>query len=160
MRKIKAQELSVEAFAPFGSYTNILKPSGNHLGDFYHDPVKFFVSGEYPVTFSTLLVHKSEKKIIHTVEYHDTTPEGILVLDDDVLIHVAPPSVEPVPELTQAFFVPKGTLVMLDTGVWHLSAMPVNKDEAHVLIVLPERIYKRDCKVEKYAKEDQMEVNL
>jgi Ureidoglycolate hydrolase len=158
MRKIKVQKLSVVDFAPFGSYTNILKPSGNHLGDFYYDPVRFFVSGEFPITFSTSIIHKMEQKIIHTVEYHDHTPEGILALDDDVIVHVAPPSKEPVPELTKAFLVPKGTLIMINAGVWHFSLMPVNKDEAHALIILPERTYKRDCTIVEYEQKDQMEI--
>lgn len=34
-----------------------------------------------------------------------------MALDDDVVLHVAPPSKEPVPELTEAFLIPKGTMV-------------------------------------------------
>ena len=98
--------------------------------------------------------------IVSKAEYHNTTQEGILCLDDDVVIHVAPAGKEPVPELTEAFVVPKGTLVRLHTGTWHLSAMPINKDVAHVLIVLPERIYFNDCIVVDYPEEDWVEIEL
>ena len=77
-----------------------------------------------------------------------------------MVIHVAPAGKEPVPELTEAFLVPKGTMVCLNTGVWHLSAIPVNKEVAHVLIVLPERIYNNDCVVVPYPEENQIEIVL
>ena len=38
-------------------------------------------------------------------------------------------------------------LVKLNVGVWHLAAMPIHLDTAHVMITLPERIYKTDCVV-------------
>ena len=34
-----------------------------------------------------------------------------------------------------AFLVPKGTLVRLHVGVWHLSAMPVNLDESPAVFI-------------------------
>ena len=64
------------------------------------------------------------------------------------------------PELTEAFIVPKGTLVCLNLGVWHLSAMPLNKETAHVLIVLPERIYLNDCIVVDYPEEKWVQIEL
>lgn len=45
--------------------------------------------------------------IVTTVEYHNSTCEGVFPLDDDAILHVALASKEPVPELTEAFYVPK-----------------------------------------------------
>ena len=73
---------------------------------------------------------------------------------------MAPASKEPVPGLTEAFLVPKGTMVCLKTGTWHLSAIPVNKELAHVLIVLPERIYNNDCIVVDYPQGEHIEIEL
>ena len=160
MRKIKAVPITVENFHPFGDFTDILNPSGFDLGGFYRDQVLMNVSGGMQIAFSPLVVKKEEKMIVSKAEYHNTTQEGILCLDDDVVIHVAPAGKEPVPELTEAFVVPKGTLVRLHTGTWHLSAMPINKDVAHVLIVLPERIYFNDCIVVDYPEEDWVEIEL
>ena len=81
-------------------------------------------------------------------------------MDDDVVLHVAPASKDPVPQLTEAFLVPKGTAVCLNAGVWHLAALPVNMDEAHVLIVLPERTYNNDCVVVEYPEQDWVEIEL
>jgi len=160
MRQIKAAPISVEGFAPYGSYTSILKPEGNHLGDFYPDQIALPVSGDMSVGFSPLVMHKTVKMIVSAAEYHTTTGEAILLLDDDAVFHVAPPSKAAVPQLTKAFIVPKGTLVKLNVGVWHMGPLPVHNDIMHVLIVLPERIYANDCTVVEYALEDQIEIVL
>lgn len=160
MRKIKAKPITMENFAPYGCFASILKPKGNCLGTFYPDQVLFPVSGYMPVAFSPLASPKPERMIVDSAEYHDLTGEGVLCLNDDVVIHVAPPSKEPVPEKTEAFLVPRGTMVKLNAGVWHLAALPVHEDVAHILIVLPERTYKSDCVVVQYAPEDQIEIEL
>ena len=160
MRQIKAQKLTREAFAPYGSYVNITEPEGFHMGDFYNDQLILPVSGQHAIAFSPLKFHKADCMLVDRAEYHNTTGEGIVVMDDDVVIHVAPASGEPVPELTEAFLVPKGTMVKLNLGVWHCGGYCLNKDEAHVLIVLPQRIYKNDCVVVDYAEKDWMEIIL
>ncbi len=160
MKTIKAKPITVENFAPYGSFTSIVEPSGNALGNFYNDKVLLPVSGSMPVAFSPLVMDKPDKMIISEVEYHNTTGEGILPVDDDVVMHVAPPGKEPVPELTEAFIVPKGTVVKINTGVWHMGVLPLNREQVHVLIVLPERIYMNDCTVVTYQEEDQMEIVL
>jgi ureidoglycolate lyase len=160
MRKIKAQLISKENFSPYGTFSAMIEPSGNHLGSFYHDRVMFPVSGNVPFAFSALVSEKPEKMIITAAEYHNYTGEGVLPLDDDVVIHVAPPSNKPVPELTEAFIVPRGTFVHLNTGVWHMAALPIHKDKVHVLIALPERTYFNDCTVVEYSPEEQFEIQL
>lgn len=160
MRKIKAKPITVENFRPYGSLTDLMNPTGYSLGDFYQDRLLMHASGQMQMAFSPLLIRKPEKMIVDTAEFHNSTQEGVLCLDDDVIVHVAPAGKDPVPELTEAFFVPKGTMVLLNTGVWHLSAIPVNKDVAHVLIVLPERIYNNDCIVVNYPEEQWIEIEL
>ncbi len=160
MRQIKAQQLTAEAFSQYGSFYNLVEPKGSSLGGFFNDKVALPVSGNEPITFSSLEMEKAEKMIVDAAEYHNYTGEGILPLDDDVVIHVAPPTKEPVPHLTEAFIVPKGTVVKLNTGVWHLAPMPIYEKTAHILIVLPERVYKNDCVVVEYKEEDQMEIVL
>jgi len=160
MRKIKAKPITITNFASYGSFTDILNPIGNHLGNFYNDKVILPVSGDMSIAFSPLVCHKPEKMVVTKVEYHNTTGECILPLDDDIIMHVAPPTKDPVPELTEAFIVPKGTLVKINTGVWHYAAIPINKDTMHVLVILPERIYANDCTVVEYKQEEQVEIEL
>ena len=142
MRKIKVKELTAENFKHYGTFASMVNPEGPSLA------------------FSPLVSRKPEKMIITTVEYHDTTCEGVLPLDDDAILHVAPASKDPVPELTEAFYVPKGTFVKLNVGVWHLAALPVHNDVMHVMITLPERIYKSDCVVVDYKEEDYIEIEM
>jgi len=160
MRKIKAKPITVENFAPYGCFANVLNPKGNHLGDFYNDQVLMPVSGGMPIGFSPLVMNKPEKMIVSAAEYHNTTGEGIIALDDDIILHVAPATKVSVPELTEAFIVPKGAIVKLNAGVWHFGPLPVNSDIVHILIILPERIYANDCIVVEYALEDQFEIEL
>ena len=160
MKTIKAKPLTAENFSYYGQFTDLLDPKGFSLGDFYHDRVKMNMAGNMNLAFSPLLVHKQDPMIVKQAEYHNTTQEGILCLDDDVVLHVAPPSKEPIPEETEAFIVPKGTLVCLNLGVWHLSAMPIHLETAHVLIVLPERIYMNDCIVVDYPVARQVTIEI
>lgn len=158
MRQIKAQPLSAEAFAPYGTFCSITEPKGFHMGDFYRDQVKMHVSGSQNVAFSPLMMYKADVMAVKLAEYHNTTGEGIIAMDDDLVIHVAPASPEAVPELTEAFIVPKGTMVCLHVGTWHCGGYCLNKNEAHALIVLPERTYKNDCVVVNYEEKDWMQI--
>ena len=164
MRTIKAVPITNENFRPYGSFASMLNPRGNCFpGDntFYPDQVELNVQGGKPVTFSPLVVKKPERMIVSQAEYHNYTGEGVMVLDDDAIIHVAPPSNHViVPEKTEAFIVPKGTLVKLNTGVWHLAALPVHNDVLHVMIILPERVYANDCTVCDYPEDRQVEIIL
>ncbi|MEG0383052.1 MAG: ureidoglycolate hydrolase [Christensenella sp.] len=159
MRKIKAQKLTKEAFAPYGAYTDLLAPEGYSMGAFYPDRLMMPAAGDMQIAFSPLLAEKPDKYIVSTAEYHNSTCECILALDGDVIVHVAPPSNAPVPELTEAFIVPKGTMVRLDLGVWHLGPMAIDGD-CHIMIALPQRIYMNDCIVIDYAEKDFVEIEL
>ncbi|MDD3368931.1 MAG: ureidoglycolate hydrolase [Lachnospiraceae bacterium] len=157
MITVKVQPLTVEDFAPYGSFTDVLHPTGNCLGNFYHDRVISPVTGNTPVAFSPMLL-KKRPMIVSKAEYHNTTGECIIALDDDMIFHVAPPSKVPVPEKTKAFFVPQGTLVRVNVGVWHMGAFPVNKEEGHSLVLLPERTYMNDCTIVEYGEENSVEI--
>jgi ureidoglycolate lyase len=153
MRTVQVRELSVDAFLPFGFYANLVDPDSEVIGtvpiEFYRDMVQQDLGGTSMASFSTCRVEKRELTIDVT-EYHSATGEGILPLDNDVLIHVAPasPVGTDVPlEKIQVFRVPKGTMVVLRPGVWHHAPFTVNDDPANVLIVLPERTYANDCGV-------------
>ena len=164
MKTIKAIPITHENFRPYGSFASMLDPKGNCFpGDatFYPDQVELNVQGGRPITFSPLTVKKPERMIVSQAEYHNYTGEGIFVIDDDAVIHVAPPSNHViVPEKTEAFLVPKGTLVKLNTGVWHLAALPVHNELLHVMIILPERVYANDCTVCQYPEDRLVEIVL
>ena len=99
--------------------------------------------------------------IITQQEYHTTTWEMILPLDDDMILHVAPASAgTPVTEYAQAFIVPKHTLVKMNAAIWHLAPLPANKDALTAMIILPECTYANDCTVVDLPADQQFEIIL
>ena len=110
--------------------------------------------------FSPIAVRKDER-IIKAAEYHTTTWEGIVALDDDMIIHVAPASGGvPVPELAKAFIVPKGCMVKINAAIWHLCPLPLNNEELHAMIILPECTYANDCTVVDFEEKDWFKITV
>ena len=156
MRTIKAEKITVEGFAPFGSFVSVTEPSGYSLNGeihkFYPDRVTGTMVGT--MAFSPIAVEHNDL-VIRQVEYHTSTWEGIMPVDDDMVIHVSPASGGyPDVNETKAFIVPKGTFVKLNAAIWHLAPCPVSADVLHAMIVLPECTYARDCPVIDLKEED------
>ena len=158
MRKIKVEKLTKDAFAPFGSYYDMENPEGYPLSGELHRffPDRLTAYHSTSAAFSPILVKRPAEMKITQVEYHTTTSEIILPLNDDMILHVAPPSAgKPLPEYTRAFLVPRHTLVKMNACVWHLAPLPANVDELAAMIVLPECTYMNDCTVVDLAADEQ-----
>ena len=161
MRTIKAVPISYENFAPFGQFYTMDAPKGHALCGELHQffPDRLTADCNHRVGYSPILVKKPEKMIITQQEYHNTTWEMILPLSDDMIIHCAPASAgTPVGQLSQAFLVPKGTLVKLNTAIWHLAPLPATKESLTAMIILPECTYALDCTVVDLPLEQQFEI--
>ena len=148
MKKIKLEKLTKESFAPFGCFYDMANPDGigleGEFHTFYPDrlPVKF----NEEIAFSPLVVRKLKEYKVATIEYHENTPEIVLPITDDAIIHVALPSKEtPTVEQTKAFLVPKNTIVKLNPCVWHYAPLPSNLESVTVIIGLPLLTYKNNC---------------
>ena len=116
MREVKAVKINTADFAPYGTFCSMTEPVGyplqGEIHKFYPDRISGTSIGS--IAFSPIAVRKDER-IVKMAEYHTTTWEGIVALDDDMIIHVAPASGgTPVPELTKAFLVPKGYMVKIN----------------------------------------------
>ena len=163
MRTIKAQPLTKEAFAPFGEYYDYSNPEGYSLNGELHRffPDRLTVYQGHQVAFSPILVKKPEQMLVTQVEYHTTTAECILPLNDDMILHVAPPSAgKPIPDHTKAFIVPKNTLIKMNACVWHLAPLPKNANVLSAMIILPECTYMNDCTVVSLSAEDKFVIEL
>ena len=161
MRKIKAEKITNESFAPFGQFYTMDKPEGyalcGELHSFYPD--RLVADSNHRVGYSPITVRKPEKMIITQQEYHTTTWEMILPLNDDMILHVAPASAgTPVTEYAKAFIVPKNTLVKINSAIWHLAPLPANEKELHAMIILPECTYANDCTVVDLGADEQFEI--
>lgn len=163
MRQIKVQPLTHEAFAPFGQFYNMEQPDGYALCGQLHQffPDRLVADSNHRVGYSPIVVKKPEKMIITQQEYHTTTWEMILPMDDDMILHVAPASAgTPVTHLAKAFLVPKHTLVKLNAAIWHLAPLPANNGQLCAMIILPECTYANDCTVVDLPDEEQFEIVL
>jgi ureidoglycolate lyase len=166
MRIVKVEELSAEQFLPFGFYARLVDPDTERLGsapiEFFRDMVQQDLGGISIASFSTCRIEKRDLAIDVT-EYHSSCGEGILPLDNDILIHVGPatPPGSGVPlDKIRVFRVPKGTMVVLRPGTWHHAPFTVNDDPANTLIVLPERTYANDCEVFELEEADRIRIEV
>ena len=147
MRKIKAEPLTAEAFAPYGTFTDVMNPKGYHIGgefhDFYRDQAKFYAESGLPVGLSPLVV-RNHGYVVDAVEWHNHTCEAMMPVSGDAVMHVSLASGGYDVGQTKAFIVPKGTIITLFPAVYHLTPLPIDADELHALIMLPERCYIND----------------
>ena len=163
MKTVKVQPLTHEAFAPFGQFYNMIEPGGYPLSGEIHKfyPDRITTDCNKRIGFSPIVVNKPEKMIITQQEYHTSTWEMILPLDDDMIIHCAPASGGAVvTDEVKAFIVPKNTLVKLNAAIWHLAPLPVNNDKLTAVIILPECTYAIDCPVVDLKEDEQFEIVL
>ena len=158
MRTIKVQPLTKEAFAEFGQFYTMTAPEGYSLNGELHRffPDRLVAYQGNQVAFSPILVKKPDVMKVTAVEYHTTTCEMIMPLNDDMILHVAPASAgKPLPEYTKAFLVPKNTLIKMNACIWHLAPLPANAPELCAMIVLPECTYMNDCTVVELKEDEQ-----
>ena len=163
MRIIQAEPLTQEAFAPFGQFYSMETPAGYALCGELHQffPDRLTADSNHRVGYSPILVKKPEKMVITQQEYHTTTWEMILPLDDDMILHVAPASAgTPVTHLAKAFLVPKHTLVKMNAAIWHLAPLPASREQLTAMIILPVCTYANDCTVVNLTPEQQFEIVL
>ena len=150
METIIAKKLTLESYHPYGEFANLVQPEGQYIGDyparFFRDMVSVY-TGNAVTSFS--IVHTDRQEMVPTeAEQHASATEVLLPLEDDIVIFVAPATDKRYPYgQTEAFIVPKGTLITIKPGVWHKAPYPVNRDKAATLVILPEREYALDCYV-------------
>jgi ureidoglycolate lyase len=166
MKTAKIEELGLKEFQSFGFYVNHINPITERIGgppiEFFRDMVQLDLGSASIGSFSTCRVER-RVFVIDVSEYHSSVGEGILPLDNDVIIHVGPATLPdssvPIEEI-RVFRVPKGTLVVLRPGVWHHAPFTVDDKPANVLIVLPERTYANDCHTTKLHGEDRIKIGV
>jgi len=161
MREITVKELTLEAFKNYGTFAVLPEAETPHIKvrdrvRFYRDLCGVNLGDEQTVSFS--ICRMGERPfIIENMEYHNHCQEGILPLDDDIIIFVAAATNGYVPlDEVEAFKIPKHTMVCLKAGVWHFSPYLCNNKQGHILIMLPERTYVNDCVLVPLAEQDKI----
>ena len=162
-KTIGIKKLTYEAFKTYGSFANMLEPKGSKLElgsiEFFPDMAILNLGQTNEASFSITRIQKREN-IIDAIECHMYTGEGILPLDGNVLVHVAPATPKEIIPLDQieVFRVPKGTLLTLRPGVWHCAPFAENSDVINVLVILPERTYVNDGYFYHIPKENEIHI--
>lgn len=162
LREIKIKKLDEKGFARYGQFQNLLDDEALAARSifpysFFADVVKLDLGTTTLPTVSVCQAKKQEEKKITMLEAHQYTCEGLLPLDDDIIIFVGTPlpgrkfSVDTV----EAFYVPQGTFVRLDPMILHGSQFAVNREVAHVACFLPGRTFKNDMLAEFLPEEGQ-----
>jgi ureidoglycolate hydrolase len=165
MKSIKAVHVTKDNFSEYGYIADISDPTGNYaLGSspvvFHRDMVLAPNESQAPIAFGSLKVDK-RPLIIKDVEYHSRAGEVMLPMDDDVIMYAGPASNDAVePDKLEAFYIPKGTLVVFRAGAWHGAPYPVNKEQSTVLICLPERTYLNDTKKYMLNEKDYIDITV
>ena len=161
MKTIKAVPITNENFAPFGQFYTMDKPDGYALCGEIHKffPDRITADSVTRVGYSPIVVRKPGKMIITQQEYHTTTWEMIMPMDDDMILHCAPASAGAVvTEHVKAFIVPKHTLIKMNAAIWHHAPLPANNEQLTAMIILPECTYANDCTVVDLSPEQQFEI--
>ena len=155
MLQIKAQKLSREACEKYGTYQDLLNDEELRNRSvfphtFFADLFTLEMGGNTLPTVSVCNPCRScEGMIYRSLEAHECTSEGLLPIDDDIVIIAGKPGVPgeqsrfPA-ENIEAFIVPQGTFVKLNPYISHAGQYPVHKDSAHVLCLLPARTFNND----------------
>jgi ureidoglycolate lyase len=168
MRELKYRRLDPAAFAPYGSYADMIEPdaagrAAPRIGaapiEFFRDRLQSGIGADTTVSFGVCRVTR-RPPVIDASEYHDGSCEALMPIDGDVLVHVAPavPGDRFPSEQAEVFLVPKGTMVVLRPGVWHHGPFTLGTDRVSCLVALPERLYARDCHGVTIPEEDRIRV--
>lgn len=150
MKTIVAKALSESAFKKYGSFQSLtdkasLAGASVLSGGFFADVIPLEFGRGNPPTVSVCHVEKVPEMVVGFMEAHQYTCEGLLPLDADVVIFVGAMSWEPPSsDALEAFIVPKGTFVKLHPLVLHGTQYVLDKPEAHILCLLPQRTFYND----------------
>lgn len=165
MREESVHELSQAAFQEFGFSSRMINPETAKIGkrpiEFFRDMLSLKLGTANTASFSVCRVEK-RPFVVDLTEFHTFCGEGILPLDGDILIHVAPatPKGEIPTEKIKIFRVPKDVMIILNPGVWHHAPFAYQSPAVNVLIVLPERTYANDCEVIQLPPAKQVRVKI
>lgn len=161
MKTIKVQPLTREAFSKYGSFENLYQPQTMGVGvgtgnAFYPDVLPLDMDNA-----SVCVCHvKRRDMVVGNYEAHNHSTEGVVCLDADMVIFAGFGFAPFLPPRFEVFLVPKGTVVRLKAGVLHGTQFPVDRDDATVIVMLPERTFATDFVAGKLEGDDILRLEL
>ena len=147
---IKVEQLTKEAFAPFGTFydpANIGLPLAGEWGrnNFFPDQLVLKIPCGSLMAVSSTKINPGPLKIDAT-EWHDTD-EAIGGFTEDTVFHVGLPTWNDTPGYStyRVFYLPKGWWVRTKRGVWHFGPFVLGDTPAYGTVILPPSTYNTDC---------------
>lgn len=114
--------------------------------------------GSLPPTVSVCQLRRTDRAIVHFLEYHRHTCEGILPLDTDVILFVGVPEMGKLSaRFIEAFRVPKGTFVRLNPLIIHGSLFSI-EESGHSLCLLSGRTFANDMEMKILSEDEKLEL--
>ena len=163
MRQIKIQPLSYDAFRKYGEYIDLLDDRALASASvfpqaFFADVLSLNFGGSLPPTVSVCQLRRTDCSIVHFLEYHRHTCEGILPLDTDVILFVGVPEMGKLSaRFIEAFRVPKGTFVRLNPLIIHGSLFSI-EENGHSLCLLSGRTFANDMEMKVLSEDEKLEL--
>lgn len=142
-RTVQVQQLTLPAFAPFGTYASLFqaeRPSTALLRiEFYRDAQQLGLTPQ-GTALVEVCIAQPRTRVIDALECVNQCVRGLLPIDGDMLLQVAPASAQDCVRIEElaVFYVPRFTLCTILPGIWHYSPYPVGTTPVHALLVQPE----------------------
>lgn len=143
MTAIRAEELSLEAFEPFGGVITLPSQDPHATGPGWRWwPETVLLEGDgRPWGIGYLDLEPTDARF-DWAERHLRTKEAILATSADLLVYVGPPEHPEEPERLpgldrfRAFRVPAGMGVVLDRAVWHGAPFTLGRPAPALVLIL------------------------
>ncbi|WP_077341823.1 ureidoglycolate lyase [Pseudocolwellia agarivorans] len=135
--KLAIENVSKEVFQSYGQLIEMPVKDDPTIAvenvTFWKQQAMFSIKGETEVG---VLKIKKQDMVFDQLENHFKTATGIICLDGDCVIAVAPPSDDiPNVDTLKAYTIPQGQLFVLAEKCWHSATYPIDKDEITLLII-------------------------
>ncbi|MEA4845658.1 MAG: hypothetical protein VB106_00325 [Clostridiaceae bacterium] len=154
------QELTKEAFAPYGTYFDIHEGYGEEPVSFIPDRILHYIGA--PALDSLCSIRLRHRKIeIDVTEYHNECEEVFGGFNCDIVFHVGFLDDSGKPDLSSfsMFRLPAGTYVRVKRKILHHAGFVLKEaDMADGLIILSPSAYTIDCHTIKLDKAIQVDV--
>lgn len=150
---LKIQELTADAFAPYGSFFNVAEGHSGEGVSFLADRMPHCIGTAGLDSICSIRMTYRPLELTVT-EYHEDTEEVFGGFGCDVAFHVGllDDNNQPIMDSIKVFLLPAGTYARVKRRVLHHAGFVLNEgDVACGIVVLPPFTYTVDCKVIDYA---------
>lgn len=150
---LKAQELTNEAFAPYGTFFNVHEGYDEGVISFQADRMPHFIGAPAMDSICSIRIRHRPLELTVT-EYHIGCEEVFGGFNCDVVFHVGQmdDGNKPIMDSIKVFRLPTGTFARVKRRVLHHAGFVINKnDVGDGIVLLPPWTYTVDCSVIEFA---------